>query len=133
MVAELAGKTAVVTGASRGIGRAIAVELAARGAQVVVGYRENEGLAAEVVAEIEELGSRGIAVGADLARPQEVARLFDEAEKAFGPLDLVYANAADAVVKPLVDCTEDDFDRIFAANTKSVFFTLQEAARRVRD
>ena len=60
-----------------------------------------------------------------------MTRLFDEAEKAFGTLDVVVANAADILEKPLAECTEDDYDRIFAANTKSVFFTLQQAARRL--
>jgi 3-oxoacyl-[acyl-carrier protein] reductase len=133
MGADLAGRTAIVTGASRGIGRAIAIGLAARGAAVVVGYIRNEAKAEEVVKEIGGQGGAAIAVQGDLSRPAEVTRLFDRAEKEFGVLDIVVANAADVVIKPVVDCTEKDYDRIFAANTKSAFFTLQEAARRVRD
>jgi 3-oxoacyl-[acyl-carrier protein] reductase len=60
-------------------------------------------------------------------------RLFEEAEKAVGALDIVVANAADIMVKPLAECTEEDYDRIFDANTKSVFFTLKEAARRLKN
>ncbi|GLY88281.1 SDR family oxidoreductase [Actinoallomurus iriomotensis] len=133
MTQDLSGKAAVVTGASRGIGRAIALGLAARGASVAVNYLKNDKLAAEVVAAIEADGGTAVALQADLSRPAEVTGLFSRAEQALGPLDIVFANAADAVIKPLVECTEEDFDRVFAANVKSVFFTLQEAARRVRD
>lgn len=128
---DLQGKAAVVTGASRGIGRAIAVGLAAHGARVAVGYLRNHVLADEVVETIAGASGEAVAVAADLSRPAEVTRLFDEAEKAFGTLDVVVANAADILEKPLAECTEDDYDRIFAANTKSVFFTLQQAARRL--
>ena len=130
---ELEGKNAIVTGGSRGIGRAIALGLAARSASVAVGYAANRDRAEAVVAEIAAHGGKAVAVGADLARPSEVARLFDEAEAALGPLDIVFANAADALVKPLLECTEEDFDRIFSTNAKGVFFTLQQAATRLRD
>jgi 3-oxoacyl-[acyl-carrier protein] reductase len=130
---QLEGKNAIVTGASRGIGRAIALGLAARGASVAVGYVANREHAEKVVAEIVASGGQAVAIGADLARPSEVARLFDEAERALGPLDIVFANAADALVKPLVECTEEDFDRMFSINAKGVFFTLQQAASRLRD
>jgi 3-oxoacyl-[acyl-carrier protein] reductase len=107
--------------------------LAASGAAVVIGYVRNEIRAREVVASVADAGGKAAAVQADLSHPSEVARLFDEAERAVGALDIVVANAADIIVKPLVECTEEDYDRIFAANTKSVFFTLKEAARRLRD
>jgi 3-oxoacyl-[acyl-carrier protein] reductase len=130
---DMADKGAVVTGSSRGIGRAIALGLAARGASVVVSYLKNDGLAEGVVATIRDRGGTAVAVQADLAKPAQVSSLFDRAEEEIGPLDIVFANAADAIVKPLVECTEDDFEHLFSANVKSVFFTLQEAARRVRD
>ncbi|MGH3490136.1 MAG: SDR family oxidoreductase [Actinopolymorphaceae bacterium] len=130
---ELEGKTAVVTGGSRGIGRAIALGLAAQGATVVVGYLKSSTRAEDVVATITGTGGKAAAVRADLSRPGEVARLFDEAELAVGALDIVVANAADIMEKPLADCTEDDYDRIFDTNTKGVFFTLQQAARRLND
>ncbi|MEN3266538.1 MAG: 3-oxoacyl-[acyl-carrier protein] reductase [Pseudonocardia sp.] len=129
----LQGKAAVVTGASRGIGRAIAVGLAAHGARLVVGYAKNDALAAEVVNAITGAGGTAAAIRADLSRPDEVIRLFEEAEQAIGSLDIAVANAADILEKPLAECTEYDYDRIFDTNTRSVFFTLQQAARRLND
>ncbi|MVU77647.1 SDR family oxidoreductase [Nocardia sp. ET3-3] len=133
MTGNLSGRVAVVTGSSRGIGRAVAVRLAERGAAVVVSYLKNDGPAGEVVEQIEAGGGKAIAVRADLSVPANVTHLFDRAEHEFGSIDIVVANAADAIVKPLVDCTEGDFDHLFAANVKSVFFTLKEAALRMRD
>jgi len=118
---SLRGKIALVTGGSRGIGRAIALQLAASGANVVIGYLKNEAKADEVVATITAAGGKAKSVRADLSRPDDVAALFNEAERTFGRLDIVVANAADILVKPLVDCSEEDYDRIFNANTKSVF------------
>ena len=133
MSLQFEGKTAIVTGSSRGIGRAIAERLAAGGAAVVINYLENGQRAAEVVDEIRAKGGKAVAIRADLSKLSEIRRLFDEAEQAFGKLDIVVANAATAVIKPLVESTEEDYDRVFNTNTKGVFFTLQEAARRVRD
>ncbi len=130
---DLSGKSALVTGASRGIGRAIAIGLAGRGAKVAVGYLKNAKLAAEVVDQIRDSGGVAVAIQADLARPSEVAATFDQAEAKLGPLDIVVANASDVIIKPFVDFTEDEFDRLFAANAKSAFFTMQEAAKRLRD
>lgn len=129
---RLSGKTALITGGSRGIGRAVALVLASHGANVVLGYVRNEARAREVVDSIAAAGGKAVAVQADLSRPSEVTRLFDETERAFGTLDIVFANAADILVKPLAECTEADYDRIFNTNTKSVFFSLQEAARRMK-
>ena len=133
MQEPLRGKAALITGGSRGIGRAIATGMASAGAAVVIGYLRNELRAREVMRTITDAGGRAAAIQADLSRPGEVTRLFDEAEQIVGALEIVVANAADIVVKPLVDCTEEDYDRIFDANTKSVFFTLKEAARRLTD
>ena len=129
----LAGKTALVTGSSRGIGRAIAERLAADGAAVVINYTRNEQPAQAVVNSILGRGGKAIAIQANISKPAEVRRLFSEAEKAIGRLDIVVANAGVHISKPLIENTEADYDYIFDINTKGVFFTLQEAARRVHD
>jgi 3-oxoacyl-[acyl-carrier protein] reductase len=133
MSTEFQGKVALVTGSSRGIGRAIAERLAGGGAAVAVNYVENGERAAEVVKAIEAAGGKAVAIRADVSKPVEIRRLFDEAEKVFGRLDIVVANAATAVIKPLADATEEDYDRVFDLNAKGVFFVMQEAARRIRD
>ncbi len=130
---NLAGKTAVVTGSSRGIGRAIAARLAANGAAVTINYRSEAGAAEELVAQIVASGGTAQAVQGDIARVDDIQRLFDKAEIAFGPIDIVVANASIAILKPLIDCTEDDFDTLFGANARGTFFTLKEAAKRLRD
>ena len=133
MSPSLDGKTALITGGSRGIGRAIAERLAADGAAIVINYARNEQLAHEVVKAISANGGKAIGVQADVSKPAEVQRLFSEAEKAIGGLDIVIANAGVHIVKPLIENTEADYDYIFDINTRGVFFTLQEAGRRVRD
>jgi 3-oxoacyl-[acyl-carrier protein] reductase len=133
MSLPLEAKTALVTGGSRGIGRAIAERLAADSAAIVINYARNEQLAHEVVKAISAKGGKAIGVQADVSKPAEVQRLFSEAEKAIGGLDIVIANAGVHIVKPLIENTEADYDYIFDINTRGVFFTLQEAGRRVRD
>jgi 3-oxoacyl-[acyl-carrier protein] reductase len=130
---SLEGKTALVTGGSRGIGRSIGERLAADGAIVVINYARNEQSAHEVVNAIQAKGGKAVTIQADVSKPAEVRRLFKEAEKAVGPLDIVVANAGVYLSKPLIENTEADYDYVFDINTRGVFFTLQEAARRVRD
>lgn len=133
MSQSLQGKTALVTGSSRGIGRAIAEALAARGAAVVVNYVGNQKAADEVVAGILGKGGKALALQADISSVSDIRRLFDETESALGAIDIVVANVGVAVIKPLTEATEADFDEVFGTNAKGTFFTLQEAARRVRD
>ena len=133
MSSTLQGESALVTGGSRGIGRAIAERLAADGATVVINYARNEQLAHEVVKAIAAKRGKAISIQADVSKPSEVRRLFSEAEKATGRLDIVVANAGVHIEKPLIENTEADYDYIFDINTRGVFFTLQEAGRRVRD
>lgn len=133
MSQSLQGKTAIVTGSSRGIGRAIAEGLAANGAAVVVNYVGNRNAAGEVVAAITGKGGKALAVQADVSVPGDVRRLFDEAEAKLGPIDIVVANVGVAVIKPFVETTETDFDFVFGTNARGTFFTMQEAAKRVRD
>jgi 3-oxoacyl-[acyl-carrier protein] reductase len=129
----LAGRIALVTGGSRGIGRAAAERLAADGAAVAINYAGDEAAAREAVESIEAGGSRAVAVRADASKVAEIERLFDEVEERLGPIDIVIANAATFVMKPVAELTEKEFDRVFDLNTKGVFFVLQQAARRVRD
>lgn len=133
MSTQFKGKTAIVTGSSRGIGRAIAERLADSGAAVVINYLENESRAREVVEGIEARDGRAIAVQADVSKLTDIRGLFDRAQAVFGKPDIVVANAATAIIKPLVEATEDDYDRVFDTNAKGVFFILQEATRRLRD
>jgi 3-oxoacyl-[acyl-carrier protein] reductase len=127
------GKSALVTGSSRGIGRAIAERLAADGAAVVINYARNKQPAQATVNKILEQGGKAVAIGADISKPAEVRRMFSEAENAIGRLDIVVANAGVHIEKSLIENSEADYDYIFDINVKGVFFTLQEAARRVRD
>jgi 3-oxoacyl-[acyl-carrier protein] reductase len=133
MSLTLKGKTALVTGGSRGIGRAIGEKLAADGATVIINYARNQQPAQELVSAIVAKGGNAVAIQADVSKPAEVRRLFNEAEKAAGRLDIVVANAGVHIVKPLIENTEADYDYIFDINTRGIFFTLQEAGRRVRD
>jgi 3-oxoacyl-[acyl-carrier protein] reductase len=133
MALALEGKIGLVTGGSRGIGRAVAERLAANGASVVINYARSPQAAQEVMKNILATGGRAITVQADISKPAEVRRLFNEAEKAMGHLDIVIANAGVVLEKPLIESTEEDYDSVFNINTKGVFFTLQEASRRVRD
>jgi 3-oxoacyl-[acyl-carrier protein] reductase len=127
------GKAALVTGSSRGIGRAIAERLAADGAAVVINYARNKQPAQATVNKIVEGGGKAVAIGADISKPAEVRRMFSEAENAIGSLDIVVANAGVHIEKPLIENSEADYDYIFDINVKGVFFTLQEAARGLRD
>jgi 3-oxoacyl-[acyl-carrier protein] reductase len=124
---------ALVTGASRGIGRAIALRLARDGATVVVNYAGNVDAARQVVAEVESSGRRAVAVRADVGLVADVERLFDATFDHFGRLDVLVNNAGVLFNKPLAEVTEEEFDRIFAVNVKGTFFACQQAARRMAD
>lgn len=130
---RLEGRVALVTGASRGIGRAIAIRLGRDGAAVVVNYAGNANAAREAVAAVEQAGGRAIAVQADVSQVADIERLFDETIGPFGRLDLLVNNAGILSNKPLADVTEGEFDRIFAVNVKGTFFACQQAARRMAD
>lgn len=129
----LKGKIALVTGASRGIGRAIAERLAKSGASVVVNYSSSPGEAQKTVEKIKADGGKAIAIQADVGRVSEITRLFDESIKHFGKLDILVNNAGVMFMKPVSATTEADFDRIFAINVKGTFFACQQAATRLAD
>ena len=126
---RLDGRVALVTGASRGIGRAVALALAHAGADVVIAARKEADLQG-VADEVRALGRRALAVPAHLARRSDVDRLFDTALETLGRLDILVNNAAtNPVFGPLVDVPEDAWDRIMALNVKGYLFAAQRAAQ----
>ena len=128
------GKTALVTGSSKGLGRAILLRLAAQGANVVVNYSRDESAANEVQAAAEALGVKAISVAADVSQLDGIQKLYDATIEAFGQIDIVVANAGmEKVNIPVTDVTEEDFDLLFRVNTKGPYFVLREAARRIAD
>lgn len=131
MTRTLTGKTAIVTGASRGIGRAIALKLGAMGAAVAVNYINDDKAAALTVSEIIEAGGNAVAVQADIRQVDEIRLLFDRAIADFGRLDILVNNAGIRLFKPIASVSEAEFDDIFAANVKGVFFACQMAAERM--
>jgi 3-oxoacyl-[acyl-carrier protein] reductase len=126
---KLTGKVALVTGASRGIGKTIAEELALNGAKVVINYASNSEKAAQVVAGIKEQGGEALAVQADIGRVAEVERLFQRTMKDYGQIDILVNNAGIMLTKPITNITEEDFDRIMAINVKGAYFACQQAAQ----
>ncbi|MGH7907771.1 MAG: SDR family oxidoreductase [Candidatus Binataceae bacterium] len=128
---KLTGKIAIVTGASRGIGRAISLRLAHEGAAVAVNYLSDARKADDAVSTIISAGGKAIAIRADIARRGEITKLFDEAEARLGKIDIVVSNAGVLKAGALAEVSERDFDLIFALNARGGFFVMQEAARRL--
>ncbi|MET4226385.1 SDR family oxidoreductase [Oerskovia enterophila] len=126
-------RVAIVTGASGGIGRAVAERLAQDGQTVVVAYAGNKGRADEVVATIRAAGGTATAFQADVADEQQVAALFAHAETEHGGADVVVHTAGVMLLAPLVELDLDDFDRMVRTNVRGTFVVLREAARRVRE
>ncbi len=132
-MAGLEGKAALVTGGSRGIGRAIAERLAADGAHVLLSYAASKDAAAEVVAAITAGGGLAAALAADLREPDAARQLFGQAEAITGPLDILINNAAVAGTGMILETSDEDFDSVMTANVRSPFILIREAARRLRD
>jgi 3-oxoacyl-[acyl-carrier protein] reductase len=126
---ELRGKVAIVTGASKGIGAAIARGLGAAGAAVVVNYASSREGADRVVAEITGKGGRAIAVQGDVAKTADVRRLFDETQRAFGTLDVLVNNAGVYQLEPIETVVEDAFHRQFNTNVLGPILAIQEAVK----
>jgi 3-oxoacyl-[acyl-carrier protein] reductase len=133
MTTSQTSKVAIVTGASGGIGAAVAERLAKDGFTVVVNYAGNAASADAVVAKIEAAGGRAVAAQADIADPAAVARMFDSAETAFGGIDVLINNAGIMSLATIGESDDALFERTIAVNLKGTFNTLREAARRLRD
>lgn len=133
-MASLTRKVAIVTGASRGIGRAIAERLGQEGAYVVVNYAHSADKAQEVVSAVEAGGGKALTVQADMTQVVDIRRLFQETVDHFGQLDILINNAGGSgAFTPLAEVTEEEFDAMFTLNARGPFFALQEAARRMAD
>src|SRR6516165_3081315 len=126
---KLNGKVAVVTGASKGIGAGIAKQLAAEGASVVINYASAKQDADRVVDEISKRGGKAIAIQGSVAKKAEVARVFAEAEKAFGKIDILVNNAGVYEFVPLEEVTEPQFHKMFDTNVLGMLLATQEALK----
>lgn len=131
---NLKNKVALITGGGRGIGKAIAERYGALGASVVVNYSSSVDAANETVKVIEQSGGKAITVQADISKVGQIERLFQTSLERFGHLDIVVVNAGlEMAGKPVLDFTEEEYDRLFTTNTKGAFFTMQKAAKYVAD
>lgn len=126
-------QVAIVTGASRGIGAAIAERLATDGMTVIVNYSGNQALADQLVRKIEQNGGRALSAKADVSDAAAVAKMFDRAEQAFGGVDILVNNAGVIALAPVAEMSDADADRLIDINLKGTFNTLREAAKRLRD
>ncbi len=132
-MANLTGKVAIITGASRGIGRGIAERLGQDGATVVVNYSGSEQEAKQVVETIKSNGGEAIALQANFSQIEDIRRLFQEVSDRCGQIDILVNNAGIAIGAPISEVTEAEYDKVFNLNVRGVLFALQEAARRLND
>jgi len=121
-------RVALVTGAAKRLGKAIALRLATDGADLIIHYRESQKEAQETVAEVKKLGRRAFAVRADLTNDSEIKRLFAQTREHFGRLDILVNSAANFIETPFASITESDWDRALDSNLKAYFFCAQAAA-----
>ena len=134
MYPELKGKVALITGATKGIGRGIAEQYAEQGLRLLLNYSADETSAQETARAMDQAGADYRLVKADMANPTAIKILFGEVLAHFGRLDIVVANAGVELIEtPVLESTEQDFDKVFNLNVKGTFFVLQQAARYVAD
>ncbi|MFG3317822.1 SDR family oxidoreductase [Streptomyces sp. NPDC048171] len=129
----LAGRTALVTGASRGIGRGIAERLGRDGARVAVHYGRDEGAAKDTAAAIEAAGGSAFTIGADLRSPGAAEALWEEFDRHADGLDILVNNAGIGSTHPIAEIAEEEYDAVFAVNVKAPFFLLKHGLGRLRD
>ena len=125
----LLGRVALVTGASRGIGSGIALELGARGASVVVNYVKGKAGADEIVDQIEKLGGKAVAIQADVSQVSEITRLFEAAKAHYGKIDIVCSNSGMESFDKTEEITEEKYDQVFGLNARAQFFVGQHAGK----
>jgi 3-oxoacyl-[acyl-carrier protein] reductase len=130
---DLRGKTALITGASRGIGRSIAVALAHKGVDIAINYRTRSAEAAEAADVIERCGVRAACIRADVSIPEDVTRLLNSAADEFGAIDILVNNAGIAQVKPYPDITVEDWDELMRVNLRSCFLVTQGVLPSMRE
>ncbi len=126
-------RVAIITGASKGIGKALALRLAGDGLAVVVNYASSQAAADDVVREIETAGGKAIAVKADVGTSEGVTALFNAAEKSFGAVDILVNNAGVMKLSPLTETDDAEFDRHIAINLTGTFYGIREAGKRLRE
>ena len=132
LIPNLANRVALVTGASRGIGRAIALALAEAGADVAVNYRERAAEALSVVTDIQALGRRSVAIKADVSVSAEVTDMVQRIAGELGPIDVLVNNAGLAIIRGIDDLTEEEFDTTIAVNLKSAFLCTKAVLPHMR-
>ncbi|KAI8633898.1 NAD(P)-binding protein [Xylariaceae sp. FL1651] len=130
---NLAGKVALVTGSSRGIGAAIALRLAKQGANVVINYVSSASAADEVAAKARELGVKAAVIKADVSKGDEIAALFKKAKEELGRIDIVMSNSGIEHFGKLEDVTEEEFDRVFHVNVRAQFVVAQQAHKYIEE
>jgi 3-oxoacyl-[acyl-carrier protein] reductase len=128
---SLSNKVILVTGASRGIGAAVAKRLVSEGAKVIINYAGNQAEADQTVKELKDMGGDAIALKADVSKAAEVSALFDAAIAHYGRIDVLINNAGIMITKLLKDTTDEDFTRQFEVNVRGTFNTLREAATKL--
>jgi 3-oxoacyl-[acyl-carrier protein] reductase len=129
---RLSEKVALVTGSSRGIGREIAVAMAREGADIIVNYSQNKGAALDTAEKIKALGRRAVVVQASVSERSQVERLFEEALREFGRLDVLVNNAGGFPIKPFAGVTDEEWDKVMDLDLKSVFMCCQTALASMR-
>lgn len=133
ITSRLDGKVALVTGSGRGMGRQNALELAARGASLVINYAKSASAAEKVVSEIEALGAKAIAIKGDVSQPPEIVALFDQAVEHYGHLDIVVSNSGVESFAHISELTAEEFDRVFAVNTRGQLLVAQQAYKHLTE